>query len=227
MLDGNEIEFELEPMWTQSDSQGLHVRYGALTFIDAAIGGSGFLERAAEQFHLVARQAANHLDHPNCDTSCYRCPKSYTNQRHHPVLSWPHIINDLSALATDAPTPVGLSKSDLDDPTPWLEAYAAGVGSPLELKFLRVFESHSIPVLNQVSVEPNLGSPPISQADFQIAGTKTLGYIDGAAFHRGRRAPRDARIRQRLAQGDMGWKIVVFTAKDLSNPGRVVEMVKP
>ena len=35
-----------------------------------------------------------------------------------------------------------LETGDVEDPGPWLEAYEAGVGSPLELKFLRLFEQH-------------------------------------------------------------------------------------
>jgi len=222
MLDGNEIEFELEPMWTQSDKGGQSVRYGALTFIDAAIGGSGFLDRAAEQFHLVARQAAKHLDHPRCESACYRCLKSYTNQRHHHLLSWPHIMGDLESLATSPPVGLHRGVMELDDPRPWLDAYEAGVGSPLELKFLRLFEKHGIPVLKQVCVEANQGEAPISQADFQVANTKTLVYVDGAAFHKGRRIPRDARIRERLAGGNMGWKVVVLRAKDLADEEAVI-----
>ena len=35
---------------------------------------------------------------------------------------------------------------DIYDPRPWLEAYHAGVGLPLEFKFLRLFEQHGIKV---------------------------------------------------------------------------------
>ena len=41
---------------------------------------------------------------------------------------------------------------DIDDPRPWLEAYAAGVGSPLELAFLRLFETHGFHPQKQVPV---------------------------------------------------------------------------
>jgi hypothetical protein len=71
MLDGTEIEFELESCWSSSDERG-PCKIGALTFIDASVGGSGFLDRAAAELHLVAARALEHLDHPDCSSACYR-----------------------------------------------------------------------------------------------------------------------------------------------------------
>jgi hypothetical protein len=73
----------------------------------------------------------------------------------------------------------------IDDPRPWLEAYAAGVGSPLELAFLRLFEAHGFEPQKQVPVAPNTGEPPISVADFAVPERRLAIYIDGAAFHVG------------------------------------------
>lgn len=216
MLEGPEVEFELEPMWEMS--KGKHSwKRGALSFIDAAIGGSGFLQRAAEEFHLIARRAMEHLDHEGCESACYRCLKSYQNQRHHEHLSWPHVMPDLEQLAVAAPKSQPLLKQDKDDPTPWLEAYEAGVGSPLELKFLRLFEKHGVEVEKQVPVSPEPLGPNISVADFVVKGTKVAIYVDGAAFHVGQRLRRDKYIRDRLRQGSTGWKVVELVAKDLGS----------
>jgi hypothetical protein len=71
-LDGPEIEFSLEPMWHQRGTDGDRQRLrGALTLLDPAVGGSGFLERAAHELHLVAARTLEHLDHKDCDTACY------------------------------------------------------------------------------------------------------------------------------------------------------------
>jgi very-short-patch-repair endonuclease len=114
-------------------------------------------------------------------------------------------------------------KSVQDDPKPWLEAYAAGVGSPLELKFLRQFEQYGLPVDKQVPVAANTGEHPISVADFVVTGTRTAIYIDGAAFHRGQRLRRDRIIRDQLRNGNLGWRVVVLTAKDLKKGGLLVK----
>lgn len=221
MLDGSELEFELEPMW-RSRGQDLTLRQGALLFIDAAVGGSGFLDRAARELHLVALKTLDHLDHRDCESACYRCLKSYSNQRVHEYLSWPTILPDLEHLASAPPELQPAERGDTFDPRPWNEAYEAGVGSPLELKFLRLFEQHGIDVEKQVPVAPNEGDSPISVADFAVTGTRTAIYVDGAAFHRGERLRRDRFIRRRLGAGNLGWRVVELQAADLRNPAAVI-----
>jgi len=224
MLDGPEIEFELEPIWEERRPDGTR-KLGALTFIDASVGGSGFLDRCIDELHLAARRAIEHLDHPNCESACYRCLKSYANQRHHESLSWPHVMPDLEALAMAGPETLPAELGDADDPRPWLEAYDAGVGSPLELKFLRLFEQHGIAVEKQVPVGREPEGPAISQADFRVTGTPVLVYVDGAAFHTGTRLRRDRAIRKALREGGAGWRIVELTAHDLSASERTIGRV--
>lgn len=224
MLDGTEIEFELEPSYVRTDARGDH-HVGTLTFIDAAVGGSGFLERAASEIDKVAKAAMEHLEHAGCESACYRCLKSYQNQRLHHLLSWPLIMADLEQLASAPPSVAPLQPGDTADPTPWLEAYDAGVGSPLELKFLRLFERHGIQVEKQVTLAADEGGPCISVADFVVKGTKTAIYVDGAAFHRGNRLRRDRAIRKRLREGTCGWAVIEARASDLANPSSLLTYI--
>lgn len=214
MLDGPEVEFVLEPSW-EAEHDGRKLRRGALTFVDPAVGGGGFLERSAAELQLVARRALEHLQHPGCDSACYRCLKSYNNQRHHERLSWPRIADDLEALASNAPERLAPERGDASDPRPWLDAFDADVGSPLELRFLEMFERHGLAVEKQVPVAANDGERPISIADYVLAGSRVAIYVDGAAFHRGERLRRDRRIRERLRAGKPGWTIVELRASDL------------
>ena len=115
---------------------------------------------------------------------------------------------------------------DRDDPGPWLNAYDAGVGSPLELKFLRLFEQHGLEVEKQVAVSAEPDGRKISQADFQITGTKVLIYIDGAAFHTGARLRRDRVIRKSLRSGSIGWKVAELRHPDLSKGVSLVGELK-
>jgi len=147
-------------------------------------------------------------------------------QRHHEVLSWPHILPDLEQLAAQPPKPLPLGLGSADDPRPWLEAYEAGVGSPLELAFLRLFEKHGLDVEKQVSVAPNEGEPPISLADFVIRGTRTAIYVDSTAFHRGQRLRRDRYIRERLQSGNPPCKIVAVQAEHLQQGAELVEKLR-
>jgi superfamily II DNA/RNA helicase len=216
-LDGSEVEYELEPLY-EATHDGIKVKRGSLLFIDGAVGGSGFLQRALGEFHLVARAAQEFLRHDGCESSCYRCLKSYDNQRFHEYLSWPRIAGDLEVLAAEAPV-VGVV--DPDPARPWREAYAAGVGSPLEHKFLKLFDAHGVAVDKQVPVGP--AERAISVADFVLRGQRVAIYVDGAAFHVGDRLRRDAIIRKRLAEG--GWRVVTLRARDLGDPAAVVRLV--
>ncbi len=225
MLDGPEVEFTLEPAW-ESEHEGRKLRRGALTFVDPAVGGGGFLERSASELHLVARRALEHLDHAGCESACYRCLKSYNNQRHHERLSWPRITEDLEALALDAPLPAAPERGDSNDPRPWLDAFDSGVGSPLELRFFRLFETHGLSAEKQVPVSANDGERPISIADFVLPGARVAIYVDGAAFHRGERLRRDRRIRAALRTGNMGWKVMELRALDLGRGKALVEELR-
>lgn len=225
MLDGSEIDFELEGPWGTGDSAS---RLGlvALTFIDPSLGGTGYLDRAAEDFHLIAQRALEHLEHPNCETACYRCLKSYANQRFHDVLRWPLAVPHLEALAAEPPDQQPTEVGDIDDPGPWLEAYTAGVGSPLELTFLRLFDAHGFHPDKQVPVAPREGDPPISVADFAVPEHRLAIYIDGASVHIGSNLRRDRHIRDRLRNADPPWTVVELRAQDLREGRGLVERLK-
>lgn len=214
LLDDAEIEFEPEGPWEATHDAGAWQRL-CLTFVDASVGGSGYIPRIARDLHLIARQAIRHLDHPNCETACYRCLKSYQNQRHHEHLKWPLIMADLESLAEAAPESLPLQQGDTLNPAPWLEAFAAGVGSPLELRFLRLFQQHGFDPQRQVAVSPDDG-PPISIADFAVPERRLAIYIDGAAFHTGQRLRRDRWIRNRLREGPRPWRVAELRASDLA-----------
>lgn len=218
MLDGSEVEFLLEPQRKVSSQNFTHWE-GCLTFVDAAVGGSGFLERMASELHLVARKALEHLEghERDCDRACYRCLKSYTNQRHHEHLNWVTILDDLDALASGAPELLPVRVGDTFDPRLWLEAYEAGVGSPLELKFLRLFEKEGLTVEKQFPIAFAGRSSAATIADFAIPEGRIAIYVDGAAFHQGQNLRKDRFIREKLARPENGWKVVTLTAKDLGS----------
>jgi hypothetical protein len=221
VLEGGEIDFELEGPWKSGAHQSL-----SLTFVDPSLGGTGYLQRIGDEFHLVARTALDHLDHPNCQTACYRCLKSYSNQRHHESLDWPLTIPHLRALADEQPLRKALERGDDDSPKPWLEAYAAGVGSPLELKFLRLFEKHAFKPEKQVMVAPSDGSAPISIADFAVPERRLAIYVDSAAFHVGGNLRRDRYIRDQLRKGVPPWRVEELSAADLALGESLVTRLK-
>jgi hypothetical protein len=224
MLGSGEVDFELEGPWNTGEAAG---RYGmvSLAFIDPSLGGSGYLERLAENLHHLASRAIDHLDHRDCETACYRCLKSYYNQRYHHLLAWPQALPALEELRQQPPRRRPLETGDIDDPRPWLEAYAAGVGSPLELKFRRLFEEHGFHPETQVPLSPSEGGAPISVADFAVSQRRIAIYVDGAAFHTGVNLRRDRYIRNRLREGSPPWRVVELTAVDLRRGPELIEQL--
>ena len=212
MLDGAEIEFELEPLWTVDDADGKR-RAGAITFIDPSVGGSGFLERAATELHLVARRAMDHLQHENCETACYRCLKSYQNQRHHDLLAWPLAMETLEVLASAAPRALPVDR--VKDSRAWLDAWSAGVGSPLELAFLRAFEAKGLVLTKQLPIAAAPGERAFTVADFALPEQRVAIYVDSRAFHVGSNLRRDQAIRDRLRAMVPPWRVERLTVDDL------------
>lgn len=225
LMDGAEIEFEPEGPWQETGDVGSFQRM-SLTFVDPSIGGSGYIPRIAREFHQVAARAIQHLNHPNCESACYRCLKSYQNQRHHDKLNWPLIMADLEGLAALPPQQRALLVGDEDDPRPWLDAYAAGVGSPLEHRFLRLFEDNGFHPQKQVAISPTSDERPISISDFAVPERRLAIYIDGAAFHIGERLRRDRFIRERLRNGSQPWHVIELRANDLSRGRSLVEELR-
>lgn len=224
MLNGGEIDFVLEGPWRARIGEK-EIGFISITFIDGILGGTGYLQRAAVDLHLIARKAIEHLDHPNCETACYRCLKSYNNQRYHEILSWPLAFPHLEALASQQPILRPLSAGDIDDPVPWLEAYEAGVGSPLEFKFLRLFEDHGIIIQKQVPISLMDGALPITIADFAIPERRLAIYIDGANYHVGGNVRRDRFIRKSLADANPPWCVLEFGHQDFREVAAVIAKI--
>lgn len=225
MLDGSEIVFNFEGPWKTSFKNRSY-QLVALSFIDPSLGGSGYLKRIAEEFHRVADHALIHLNHDSCETACYRCLKTYQNQRYHDILNWTLAEPALLQLKSSSPETQPTQLDDLDDPMPWLEAYSAGVGSPLELKFLQLFEQYGFFPEKQVPISLNEGEPPISIADFAVVDQRLAIYIDGAAFHQGANLRRDRALRQKLRDSNPSWTVIELTYTDLKRGKNLVEKLR-
>jgi len=223
MIDDDELSFDVEGPWTR-EAGGAVGTFVSLTFTDPTVGGSGYLERIGSDLHIVAQHSLAHLQHDGCETACYRCLKAYRNQRFHTILEWPLAVPALDAIAELAPT--SATPGATDDPRPWLEAYAAGVGSPLELKFLRLFESRGLSLTKQHPVSVSGSAGPISIADFACPASRVAVYVAGASVHVGHRARRDRLIRSRLSTVSPSWTVVELRASDLARPEEVVDRLR-
>ena len=100
--------------------------------------------------------------------------------------------------------------------------HAAGIGSPLELKFLHLFEAHGFHPAKQVPIALTPGGRPITVADFAVPERRLAIYVDGAPVHVGTNLRRDRLIRQRLASASPPWRVVELRARDLGEGAGLV-----
>jgi hypothetical protein len=210
----------------QQTPEGKVYPQGILTFIDPNIGGSGYLQKMAEEFDRVAAAALRHLEHADCETACYRCLKSYTNQRYHQSLAWPLVTGTLLGLVESTPAPMPLSAADVADPRPWLDAYAAGCGSPLEHYCLNLLTAAGLNPVKQYAIADDSGRP-FTVADFAFPEKRMAIYVDGLAYHTGKNLRRDRAIEARLQGMVSSWTVVRVGSRGLYGDGEgFVERVR-
>jgi hypothetical protein len=214
-LASRDFEVQFEGVRALTASGGGTFRQGILTFIDPNLGGSGYLERFAARLPEVARAALHHLDHDGCEAACYRCLKSYDNQRLHDRLQWPLVVSTLEGLCEDAAVAAPLSDADVNDPTPWREAFAAGVASPLEHRCLLLLERSGLKPSLQFPIADAASGRVFTIADFAFPGRRVAIYVDGASIHLGEVLRRDRRIEERLRGMDPPWEVLRLGRKDM------------
>ena len=198
-----------------------------LTFVDPNLGGSGYLERFARRLPEVAVAALQHLDHEDCETACYRCLKSYDNQRHHARLSWPLVTSTLEGLREDPPVAVATSAQDLNDPRPWREAFEAGVGSPLEFRCWTHMQAAGLNPVKQFPITDPDTRRLLTIADFAFPEECVSIYVDGASIHVGNVLRRDRRIEQRLHGMEPSWTVIRLGRSQIDHhPGEMIERIR-
>jgi hypothetical protein len=195
-LSSRDFEVVFEVVRVVPGPGGGPTRQGILTFIDPNLGGSGYLEKFADRLPEVAAGALYHLDHGGCETACYRCLKSYDNQRHHSRLRWQLVVSTLEGFREEPPSVIPLDGADVNDPRPWRAAFEAGVGSPLEHRCLQLLEASGLTPQQQFPIQS--GGRLLTITDFAFPEKRVAIYVDGASIHLGEVLCRDRRIESRL-----------------------------
>jgi ATP-dependent helicase YprA (DUF1998 family) len=203
-----------------------------LLLIDPVLGGSGLLKRLAEDLPAVARAALEHLDGHECPNSCYRCLRSYRNQRLHRLLDWRMAVPYLRALSGEVV--VGEGQIHGVQPVPgnegpeWDEARAEGCESPQELNLLKAIRGDGSLPEPQKQYEVWDGGSMLTRADFAFLGgaKKVLIYVDGLQWHSSiRQRVLDNRITNRLQM--MDYLVLRFLGSEVQHtPQMCVRQIK-
>jgi very-short-patch-repair endonuclease len=188
-----------------------------IIWVDTTLGGSGILGEIARRFSDVTRAAAQHLNGHDCPSSCYRCLRSYRNQRVHGLLNWRLIYPQLLAVADESVrsvTGAAPTRPTTEGPD-WDEARRNGCGSPLEYRLLQAIRTAGLPEPEkQFPVEERPGHT-MTVADFAYPNHSLLIYVDGLAFHSSLRMRiHDTRQSNRLQ--NMGFRVLRFLGTRLT-----------
>ncbi len=221
LLEGARKHFELDDddvdiiVLTKKDTDRTN-RALEILFVDKILGGSGIISAMVQEFNAVARAAARHLDGHDCASSCYRCLRSYRNQRVHGILNWRIAMPYLKVAAESDVLPETLSPTSQTGEGPaWDEARAEGCDSPLELRLLKEMRTAGLPEpLKQHEVFSGEGRL-ITRADFAYTTPRRiLIYGDGLEFH--------SRLGQRIHDGwqtnqlqNDGWLVLRFLGPEI------------
>jgi len=156
-----------------------------IVWVDSVLGGSGILREVITRLPEVARSVLEHLRDHDCPTSCYRCLRTYRNQRVHGLLDWRLVQAQLRATSADSVEDRGEAPAPPQETRgpEWDEARAEGCGSPLELRLLRAIRDQG---LSEPEKQYEVLAPDgrlLTVADFAYAERQLLIYVDGLAFH--------------------------------------------
>jgi very-short-patch-repair endonuclease len=191
-----------------------------IVFADKVLGGSGVIDSLRKEFRSVLKSAIRHLDGHDCPASCYRCLRSYRNQRVHGLLNWRLALPYLRVAAETALSPAtaqeGLGSMEGPD---WEEARRAGCESPIELALLKAIRSAGLPEPIKQHEIYDVQGRLVTRADLAYtAPRRILIYADGMEFHSSLRQRIHDGRQSNLLQAD-GWMVLRFLGPQiLSEP---------
>ncbi|HPU74187.1 MAG TPA: DEAD/DEAH box helicase [Bryobacteraceae bacterium] len=199
-----------------------------IVFADKVLGGSGVIDSLLREFRSVLQAAIRHLDGHDCPASCYRCLRSYRNQRVHGLLNWRLAMPYLRVAALSALSPAQAQEGPgLMEGPDWEEARREGCESPIELALLKAIRSAGLPEpMKQHEVHDGQGRL-VTRADFAYTTPRRiLIYADGMEFH--------SSLRQRIHDGRQsnllqaeGWLVIRFLGPQiLSAPQECVAQLR-
>jgi hypothetical protein len=216
MLEGARRHFELDDddldaiVQTVKDADG-RSRALEILWVDKILGGSGIIDAMVREFQQVACAAVRHLEGHDCPASCYRCLRSYRNQRVHGILNWRLAMPYLqAAAASELQSLTSTAQPSRGEGPEWDEARREGCESPLELRLLKAMRVAGLPEpLKQHKVYDSRGHL-LTRADFAyVTPKRILIYADGLEFHSAiRQRIHDTRQSNQLQSE--GWQVLRF-----------------
>ena len=188
-----------------------------IIWVDTILGGSGILSEIVSRFRRVAAAALEHLRDHDCPSSCYRCLRTYRNQRVHGLLNWRLVAPQLVSVQAEEVVEAGEAppeRASTEGPA-WDAARREGCESPLELRLLEAMREAGLPEPEKQHRVANDAGRIITRADFAYSAEQVLIYVDGLAFHSSlRQRIHDASQTNQLQS--MGFQVLRFISSQVT-----------
>jgi len=225
LFDLDEDDIEPSVLTRKVDGQ---VEALEIIWVDTVLGGSGILNEIVARFPQVADSALKHLQDHDCPSSCYRCLRTYRNQRIHALLNWRLVMPQLTAAASDIIAESGTTfpgRHTTEGPE-WEEARQEGCESPQELRLLKEMRKAGLPEPEKQYLVTSDSGWTITKADFAYPQQRLLIYVDTLAFHSSLKM-RVHDIYQTNQLQNMGYRVLRFMSSQInSSPSKCVSQIR-
>ncbi len=210
--DTNELRGFIQEILTPQDDAMYKI-----VIYDSTLGGSGVLREFMDKFAEISAKALQVLMECSCDKACYKCLKTYFNQRDHNNLDKRLVIETLQNFAEVKQYHVQaitaedfkiIAKPFTKDEMTTLLAFQEGEETPIERMLREAIEASSLPMPEmQYAMYEN--EKLITKPDFAYIDKKIAIYADGYLYHKSKQSfERDRNIDRWLQKND--WKTIRF-----------------
>ena len=196
----------------------------AIYIAERVEGGAGYSELIAKNLKEVIKASLERLESCECPESCYKCLRTYRNQRWHKRLNR-HLVIPWMKSILEAPLLVSDESARKEKRlTPPEEL---GLDSRFEAAFVEdVIRRYDLPSPKFQYLMEEQGGKVLARADFAYPDRKIVIFIDGYTFH-ARKAAWERDLRQRRELQMLGWKVISFTFNEVTkNPEQCAENLK-
>ena len=188
-----------------------------IVIYDSTLGGSGVLKEFVENISEISAKALQLLDECSCEKACYKCLKTYYNQRDHEKLDKRLVRVTLQAFAEAGRYNIQdvsqeeykklvkpLSKSEIEE----ISTLVEGEETPIERMLREAIEKSGLPI-PVMQYEMFDGDRLITKPDFAYPEKKIAIFADGFLYHKSKESfERDRNIDRWLQKN--GWITLRF-----------------
>lgn len=188
-----------------------------LVIYDSTLGGSGVLREFIDKFADISAKALQVLTECSCDKACYKCLKTYFNQRDHNSLDKRMVIDTLQGFKETTNYNIQeitaeefktIVKPITKDEVKELTSFAEGEETPIERMLREALENSTLPMPEMQHALYD-GGRMITKPDFAYVEKKIAIYADGYLYHKSKESfERDRNIDRWLQRN--GWKTLRF-----------------